>query len=142
MAFELRVVPEADRQYGLALYQRAVPANGKPGSAERHLVTLSGVRLQMSMDQVFDALRKTGQRSDALGPNRKEPLPLAEDAGVRLGLLFLALKPLTKVMRMEQIASGLRGMPIEEAYYWFSKCAPTNRGGHARKALRVLLAGD
>jgi hypothetical protein len=141
-AFELRIVPGPDRRYSLALWQRAIPANGKPESSERRLVTLSGVPLQVSMDQVLDALRKAGHRSTALGPKRAEPLPVNEEIGVRLGLLFLALKPLTKVGRMEQIAAGLRVMPSEEAYYWFSKCAPSKRGGHARKALRVLLSGD
>jgi len=61
---------------------------------------------------------------------------------VRLGLLFLALKPLTKVSRMEAIAAGLRGMSAEEAYYWFSKCAAREHARRAQQALRILLAGE
>lgn len=43
-----------------------------------------------------------------------------EETGLRLGLLFLAGKPLTRMDRIE--ASALHIMPSEKAYYWSSKC--------------------
>jgi hypothetical protein len=43
---------------------------------------------------------------------------------------------------MEAIAAGLRVMPGEEAYYWFSKCASRASAGRAQQALRILLAGE
>jgi hypothetical protein len=141
-AFELRVVPAGERAYRLALWQRALPANGHRGAEVRHLVTLGGVPLQVGLDQILDTLRREGYRPSVLSPAQREPLALSEEAGVRLGLLFLALKPLSRVSRMERIAAGLRGMPGEEAYYWFSKCAPQRGGQHAQRALRILLAGE
>lgn len=141
-AFELHVVPASEREYRLALWQHAIPANGNPGAQARHLVTLSGVPLQVGLDQILDTLKREGYRASVLNPAQREPLTLKEEAGVRLGLLFLALKPLTKVSRMEQIAAGLRGMPGEEAYYWFSKCATERGRRHAQRALRILLAGE
>lgn len=140
-AFELQVVPDGEGAYRLALWQRATPANGSPGVSAQRLATLGGVALQVGMDQVLDTLKREGHRASALSPSRREPLPLGEEAGVRLGLLFLALKPLRTVSRMEQIVAGLRRMPAEEAYYWFSKCAAGRGREHARRALRVLLAG-
>jgi hypothetical protein len=94
------------------------------------------------MDQVLDWLKREGHRASVLSPGRKDPLPLGEEAGVRLGLLFMALRPLVKVDRMEAIAAGLRSMPSEEAYYWFSKCGSRENGLHAQRALRILLAGE
>jgi hypothetical protein len=33
-------------------------------------------------------------------------------------------------------------MPSEEAYYWFSKCTVGASAASARRALRILLAGE
>ena len=139
--FELRVLPAGERAYRLALWQRAVAVNGSPPAA-RHLVTLGGVPLQVGLDQILDTLKREGYRPGVLHPGRQGPLALSEEAGVRLGLLFFALKPLARVSRMERIAAGLRAMPDEEAYYWFSKCASERGRGHAQRALRILLAGE
>jgi hypothetical protein len=144
-AFELQVLADDAGEGGLrlALWQRAVAGNG--ADARPHLLaTLGGVPLQVGMDQVLEAVRREGYRATALWGGRQEPLALSEETGVRLGLLFLALRPLSKVSRMERIAAGVRAMPSEEAYYWFSKCAGPRRGGggHARRALRILLAGE
>lgn len=140
--FELRVLPDGEQTYRLALWQRALTANGGAATAARHLVTLGGVPLQVGLDQVLDTLKREGYRASALSPARQEPLALSEEAGVRLGLLFFALKPLARVSRMEQIAAGLRSMPSEEAYYWFSKCADARHGRRAQHALRLMLAPE
>ncbi|MBX6770937.1 MAG: hypothetical protein IRY83_04375 [Chloroflexi bacterium] len=141
-AFELHVVPAGEQAYQLALWQRAIPTNGRPGAPAHHLVTLGGLPLQVGLDQILATLRREGYRASVLSSGQRQPLPLSEEAGVRLGLLFLALKPLTKVSRMERIAVGLRSMPDEEAYYWFSKCVAARGRGHAQRALRILLAGE
>jgi len=44
--------------------------------------------------------------------------------------------------RVEAISSTLRTMPSEEAYYWFSKCTAEASAANARRALRILLAGE
>ncbi len=141
-AFELRIVPAGEREYRLALWQRAVSGDGRPDARARPLASLGGVPLLVVLSEVLDTLRREGYRPSAVDSARREPLPLSDAAGVRLGLLFLALGPLARVDRMERIAIGLRGMPEEEAYYWFSKCATGREAGHARQALRILLAGE
>jgi hypothetical protein len=60
-----------------------------------------------------------------------------------LGLLFLAIRPLAKVDRMDVIAQGIRAMTSEEAYYyWYAKCTGGPAAERAQLALRVLLSDD
>jgi hypothetical protein len=63
-------------------------------------------------------------------------------AGERLSLLFLAVRPITKVERIGVISQGIRAMTSEEAYYWYSKCTGGAVAERAQKALRVLLATE
>jgi hypothetical protein len=59
-----------------------------------------------------------------------------------LGLLFLAVRRLAKVERMEVIAQGTRAMTSEEAYYWYAKCTSSPAADRAQSALRLLLAEE
>jgi hypothetical protein len=153
-AFELRVAavltpdPGAPA-YRLALFQRSVepPPDQKglyePEPPATHKVAeLGGSTLRAVADHVMEALRTNGYKPTELGAGRREPFALAEETGVRLGLLFLAVRPITKVERIEIIAQGIRSMTSEEAYYWYSKCTRGPLADRARKALRVLLADD
>jgi hypothetical protein len=54
----------------------------------------------------------------------------------------LTVKPLSKFRRVEEISYGIRQMPSEEAYYWYSKCTAADTAERAQKALRVLLAAE
>jgi len=154
--FELRVAPRDGGDYALALYQWPV-ASGAPGAghwrtsslgSDRHLekpqrlVTLAGDPLRAVADHVLEALRKAGYKVTDLSRNRRKPFQLDEETGLRLGLLFLAVKPLTRMDRIEAISSALRTMPSEEAYYWFSKCTAGTGAVSAQRALRILLAGE
>lgn len=139
--FELRVAPRDDRDYGLALYQWPVAANGEVSKPQR-LVELTGDSLRAVADHVLEALRKSGYKVTDLSRSRRQPFHLDEETGLRLGLLFLAVKPLTRMDRVEAISSGLRAMPSEEAYYWFSKCTAGVSAVNAQRALRILLAGE
>lgn len=148
--FELQVVPDssssASQSYALTLRQRVVePADDHlyaKGSAHlTTIVTLGGDTLRTVADQVIHALRQAGYRPTDLAPNRTAPFYLPEALGVRLGLLMLAVRPLSKPARIEAIAHGVRVMPAEEAYYWYSKCTARETGDRAQTALRVLLAG-
>jgi hypothetical protein len=148
-AFELRILRNERREdaagsmrYRLALWQRTAKLNGTATESAHHLVTLTGVPLQVALDQVLDVLRREGYRSNVLTANQVEALPLGEETGVRLGLLFLSIKPLSKVVRMEIIAAGIRSMPSEEAYYWFGKCVRQKNRSSALRALRVLLSPE
>jgi hypothetical protein len=145
--FELRVAPRDDSDYGLALYQWPVAANAGQESNTRptkpqRLVSLAGDPLRAVADHVLEALRKSGYKVTDLSRNRRQPFQLDEETGLRLGLLFLAVKPLTRMDRVEAISSGLRTMPSEEAYYWFSKCTAGSSATNAQRALRILLAGE
>ncbi len=139
--FELRVEPRGDRDYGLALYQWPVAANGEAAVLQR-LASLSGGRLQGVADRVLQALKKNRYKATALSRGRSEPFLLNEETGVRLGLLFLAIGPIKRFERIEAISEGIRAMPSEEAYYWFSKCTAKGTSQRARRALRLLLAGQ
>ena len=140
--FDLRVVPREGTDYGLALYQLPIAANGDEPREMQRLVELWGTPLQAVADHVLAALRKGGYKVTDLSPTRRKPFYLDEETGVRLGLLFLAVKPISRLRRIEEISLGVRAMPGEEAYYWFSKCTAAGSAQRAQQALRILLAGE
>jgi hypothetical protein len=43
---------------------------------------------------------------------------------------------------VEAISAGIRQMPLEEAYYWYSKCTAADTAERAQRALRILLADE
>ncbi len=139
--FEIMVEPRDEHTYALALYQLPVGANGAPPQLKR-VVALSGVNLQVIADHVIDAIKKAGYKPTDLSPRRRVPFKIAEEQGVRLGLLFLTVAPLSRVDRIEAISRELRDMSSEEAYYWYSKCTLPDHAGRAQQALRVLLAAE
>jgi hypothetical protein len=154
LPFELRLVPEADPKtsqasYRLGIYQRKLePLSAQqslyrqPPELMERVVELGGVALRAVADQVLEALRENGYKATDLNPNRREPFALQEEWGVRLGLLFLAVKPVSKVSRIEVISAGIRQMTSEELYYWYSKCTSRAKAERAQKALRMLLADE
>ena len=135
--------------YRLALYQPVVKFqtkqkkhySNKPPKMVK-VVELGNQTLQAVADHVLDALRENDYKPTHLSPNRREPFALSEDSGVRLGLLFLTIKPISKMDRIEAISHGLRAMTSEELYYWYSKCTTRPAAERAQKALRVLLAAE
>jgi len=162
LPFELQVKIEAGTNpslasYRLALFQRPIQTPlSQPGftplsSPQRRLVCeLGGTALKAIADAVLEALRLNGYAATDLGIKRREPFLLMEESGVRLALIFLAIRPITKVVRIEEISRGIRAMTGEELYYWFAKCigsgaANTWRGStsdRAQRALRILLAEE
>jgi len=151
--FELRVVAEPAHSgaadYRLVLQQRLMEATSAQRSLYRQtpphmqsVVEVSGATLRAVADHVLEALRRSGYRATDLRPGRRDPFQLNEETGVRLGLLFLAVKPLSKLDRVEAISGGLRNMASEEVYYWYSKCTVGPGAERAQKALRVLLAAE
>lgn len=146
--FELRVILLADRapggrrddEYGLALYQHPIRARVAQEHQPQLVVRIWGTAFRAIVDRVLAALKDNGYRASELSRNRKAPFLLSEESGVRLGLLFLAAKPLRKLSRMEAISNAIWAMSPEEAYYWFSKCSDQSTGRRAQRALRILLA--
>ncbi|MCL4299783.1 MAG: ASCH domain-containing protein [Anaerolineae bacterium] len=143
--FELRIIPQNGSAYGLALYQWPVAVNGHQGQTPaqpERLTELVGDPLRAVADHILEALRRSGYKPTDLSATRHKPFYLDEETGLRLALLFLAIKPLTRLDRIEAISSALRTMSSEEAYYWFSKCTASTSAANAQRALRILLAGE
>lgn len=150
--FALEVVPEDQNSYGLALKQLVLVNADEDNSRQVRygaslgqlttIVTLSGPNLRAVAGQVLERLREAGYKPTDLSPHRRKPFYLPEPVGVRLGLLCLAVKPLSKMVRVEEIAHGINRMSHEETYYWYSKCTATDTAERAQKALRVLLAAE
>lgn len=150
--FILEVQPEDQHNYALTLKQRVIVKDEEPPQRKLQygagpgklstIVTLGGPNLRAVAGQVLNALREAGYKPTDLSPRRKKPFHLPEPVGVRLGLLFLAVKPLSKMSRVEEIAHGISRMPHEEAYYWYSKCTAADTAERAQKALRVLLSAE
>lgn len=140
-ALHVQALAGATTDYALTLLQRVVE---RPDSDPRleTVVALSGDNLRAVADHVIEALRKAEYKATDLSVTRHKPFYLPEEVGVRLGLVFLTVKPLTKIRRVEQISYGIRQMPSEEAYYWYSKCTAADTAERAQKALRVLLAAE
>ena len=140
-ALHVQALAGATTDYALTLLQRVVE---RPDSDPRleTVVALSGDNLRAVADHVIEALRKADYKATDLSVTRRKPFYLPEEVGVRLGLVFLTVKPLTKIRRVEQISYGIRQMPSEEAYYWYSKCTAADTAERAQKALRVLLAAE
>ena len=145
-ALHVRPLEGATTDYALTLRQRVVerPDAGRPEAAPRleTIVTINGDNLRAVADHVIEALRKADYKATDLSQARRKPFYLPEEVGVRLGLVFLTVKPLSKFRRVEEISYGIRQMPSEEAYYWYSKCTAADTAERAQKALRMLLAAE
>jgi len=117
--FELRVQPNGGFQYGLALFQKPHRDRDRNGNAEewQPVARVHGQPLKAVIDQVLTTIKKAGYKSSDLSRGREIPFILPENLGVRLGLLFLAVKPLRKTIRMGEISEQVLAMADEEAYY-------------------------
>jgi hypothetical protein len=138
--FQLEVIPADGAPYGLALIQLMTNGARMENGSRRAVARIWGAPLESVLDQVLEALRKSGFRASDLRPGRKCPLDLPEEVGVRLGLLFLAIKPLRRLDRIITISQTVRHMEAEEAYYWFSKCSRPDLSRRACRAMRILMA--
>lgn len=136
--FSLTVEKRRGADYGVALRQRSVNGTIK----EFQVVRIWGTPFRCTLDVVLESLRRCGHQPTRLARSLKQPLALDETTGVRLGLLYLAVKPLRRVDRIESITRAIREMEPEELYYWYSKLMRPHDARRAGKALRVLLARE
>ena len=76
--------------------------------------------------------------------SRRTPFKLEEPDGVKLDLIFRAVKDLQKRTRIEDIVLGIDIMSREEALYWHSKIQQGSTKGkqNGLRALRMLLGGE
>ena len=118
--------------------------SGRLASTAMWGIELGGDPLRAVADHLLNALRTNGYRATDLAraAGSDDPFYLDELTGVRLALILLAVKPLTRHDRIEAIGQGVQAMGDEEAYYWFSKCSAGPDALRAQKALRILLAGE
>jgi hypothetical protein len=146
--FELRVVPAGDNQYRLAFTQNLVevvpdqPFLYAPKTKVRVEVELGGDTLKAIADHIIESLRQNGYKPTDLKVSRREPFLLNEETGVRLGLIFLAVRRISKSNRIEAISHGIRSMTSEELFYWYCKCTGRPNTERAQAALRTLLSDE
>lgn len=106
------------------------------------MATLSGVRLQAVIECVLSAVKTSGHKPTELRLKYAMDMNLTEAAGVRLILVMLAVSDISRPARIESIAKAIQSMPVEEVYYWYSKCTSPYYRGRGIKALRALLSED
>lgn len=143
--FALYTLPEAGGGYRVALYQwvdrgREAAEGQAPGALWS--LEVGGDPLRAVTDHLLAALRANGYRATELAraAGSETPFYLDEPSGLRLALILMAVKPLTRQDRIAAIGQGVQAMSSEEAYYWFSKCSAGPDASRAQQALRVLLA--
>ena len=133
-AFELRLFPHGDTGFGVELTQ------DRNGRTERKVVRCWGSNLVAVHDHLLDALKNSGHRPTDLKRTRRKPFALPETVGVRLGLLLLAVKPLRKTRRIEDVSMAVRELADDEAFYWYAKTIDSRHGRRAQRAFRDLMS--
>jgi hypothetical protein len=93
------------------------------------------------LPSVMAAVKTSGHARTILGAQRKAPIVLTDEAGVRLALTLVATAPVTKARRVGTMLDGIDTMAIEEAYYWYAKCMGPD-GVRVRRALRLFLSEE
>jgi hypothetical protein len=138
-SFRLEVIKAPGTGIGLSLRQGLLE-NREPGS--KQVVRIWGAALESVLDRVLEILRRSGIRPSELKPDQRAPFELPEEQGVRLGLLFLAVKPLRRPDRIAAVSEAVHRMEAEEAYFWFAKCSRADLTRRACRSLRILLAEE
>jgi hypothetical protein len=133
--FRLLVAPTSNA-FSVALEE----TNGRPENTL--LVARSDEKqTQAVLTSVMDAVKASGHQRTMLSRQRKSPIILSEEAGVRLALVLIATDRISKPRRIDLMLGGVNNMAVEEAYYWYSKCMGLD-SGRVRKALRIFLAEE
>jgi hypothetical protein len=132
-SFSLDIQPEG-AGYSLDL---VVTSNGH----QETLTHLEGGHLDRLRPSVIDAVVDSKLPRTVLSPTRRVPIHLTEEAGLKLALTALALRPISKARRIEEIRHGIDAMTSEETLYWFANCTGT-RAEQALQAMRILLSKE
>jgi hypothetical protein len=134
--FRLLITDGSVDSYGVALEE----TNGSAVDAQL-IARVNPRRTRYVMPALLEAVRRSGHVKTVLSPTRRQPLVLDEEAGVRLGVLLLAIEGVTKSRRIDDITDGVAAMTGEETYYWYAK-STGSEGGRYRRALRLFLAEE
>ncbi len=134
--FRLLIQPADQDNYAVALEE----TNGSPAPGTI-VAKVNAEHTRRVMPSLLEAVRSSGHPKTILSASRRTPIPLKEEAGVRLGLVLLATDPIVKSRRLEGMADGVSDMTGEEVYYWYAKV--TGPEGHRlQRALRLFLAEE
>ncbi len=137
-SFRLIVEPDDGERFGVRIEE----TNGSPDRVLGVAARIRPDQLRRLTDPVMAALRASGHQPSVLTANRKAPLLLDEQAGVRLALATRAVEQVNKTSRAHGILDGLASMSDEETLYWWAKSTSPTSGARALRALRILLADD
>lgn len=133
--FHLTVQADGD-EYGVTLHETNGQAENTTKVAQVNARQARNVQLALQQ-----AVKASGHARTTLAPTRKTPIPLHEDAGVRLALVLLATERVKKGRRISDITTAIDHMATEEAYYWYAKSTGPD-ATRVRRALRLFLAEE
>jgi len=134
--FLLRVLPEGADEFGVVLDE----TNGH-GQALSMVARADAPVVRRLLPALVGAVKASGHSKGVLSAGRKSPIRLNEEPGVRLGLALMAIAPLTKARRIQEISDGVASMAAEEAYYWYAKATGVD-GVRRLRALRLFLSEE
>ncbi|WP_054565960.1 hypothetical protein [Frankia sp. R43] len=126
----------AARWIGGALSSAELRGADGPGWRGLRLAADSKALARGAREAIHTAVRASGHPASVLGSRTPTPIPLEEEAGVRLALVLAT--QVTGAAQAERIAQGIAGMSTEETYYWYARVA--GYGQPAVQALRLLAA--
>lgn len=118
--------------------------NGRPDQA-KEVARIPAARLPAASAALADALRTSSQPKTALRATRSQPVPLSEDAGVRLALAVNVMQGVSKPGRTSRLLDGIARLSEEECFYWYAHTVGTDNEAVRRrrlKALRIFLAQE
>ncbi len=136
--YALEFFPREDGDFGLVLYE--VPESVYNPDKNEMVVRVWGLPFAVSANRIIKELKDRKLELIEVG-DRKRFL-LDKPTGQLFGLLIFAIKPLRSEKRVQLVMEGVLNMEEEEVAYWFSKCTQKKIQKQARRALRILLAGD
>jgi hypothetical protein len=140
--FHLVVHPteRMDGRYAITVRE----TNGARDNA-REVALLPAERLDAGHGPLADALRASKLAGTALKGTRRTPVPLAEDAGVRVALALNVISGITKPGRTSRLLDGMARLSDEECFYWYAQTVGAGDDATQRrrfKALRIFLAEE
>jgi hypothetical protein len=142
--FELRIKASDNGKMGCMLYQQP-PASAGAFSRSKpcRMSAIDGWRLGLAQGAIQRTIQGAGYKPVDFRATRKAPFSLNEEQGIRLDLVFRAVRDLRRRSRIEDVIAGIMAMSREELYYWHSKAAmKEDSENHGLIALRVLLGGE
>lgn len=141
--FEL--VVERDRERGDGRYGIVVAETNGVAKNRRTVIRLPAERLDAAQPALAEALRSSRHPRTALKVTLTEPLPLNEEAGVRLALAIAAILGVNKPGRTTKLLDGVSRLSTEECFYWYAHTLGVSDHSTSRrrlKALRIFLAEE